>query len=82
MTIKLTQQAISYMAQLRALGYNNTEIANKLGVTPETVSYHFNKIKREAEVHGENEALAKVLVGLGGAALGALLGYMLARNLK
>ncbi|MBU2559869.1 hypothetical protein KKA03_03150 [archaeon] len=47
---------------LRGLGYTQEEIANKIGVTKEAVSYHLGKFKDRANEVGVNRAYSEIML--------------------
>jgi len=63
----------SKMVQYRALGFNQAQIASKVGVTQQTVSKYLAAIKESSEDEDVGEfLLALLMVGAGVALLGAL----------
>ena len=74
----MDQFKASRMVQLRALGYNQTDIARELGVSQGTVSRYLNAVNQTAR--GEDDP-ANFLVGLIAIAAGAALAaYLLGRK--
>lgn len=60
----LTQEG--ELMKLRALGYKQKEIADRLGITQSAVSRRIDIIRREAQkTNNDNDAFWKLLVGLG-----------------
>jgi len=51
------------IVKLRAVGYNNKEIAQKLGLPPSTVSYNLKLLKEEAE-KGDIDGMLVKFIGL------------------
>lgn len=50
------------IVRMRAMDYSKQEIADKIGVSRNTVDYHLKKIREEVEGHEEQEmALAEFL---------------------
>lgn len=62
------------IAQLRALGYNQKQIADQVGVSQQTVSRYLTGINEAAEESGNEEdfLMGLLMVGLGVAAIVAL----------
>lgn len=50
---------------LRGLGYSTTEIAEKLGVSPQLVSYHLKELKKRAEKVGPQWAFLEAMIQAG-----------------
>ena len=50
---------------LRGLGYSTTEIAEKLNISPQLVSYYLSNFKRRAEEVGAHWAFIEVLLQAG-----------------
>ena len=48
----LNQEQIQRIIMLHGLGYNQQEVANKIGYSRSTVAYHLHKFKKEAEENG------------------------------
>lgn len=49
------------IVKLRGLGYTQKEIAAKLKVKQNTVSYHLNQINEDARAQGDNPTYLKLL---------------------
>lgn len=79
--VKVTPEIRAKILKLRAVGYNNQEIAEKLDLHPSTVSYQIQLMKAEAEKKGGEDAFLKFLlgaaVGAGAVGLGVLLAKLL-----
>lgn len=73
----LDQYKASRMVQLRALGYNQTEIADELGVTQGTVSRYLSAVNQTARQATNPE---KFLFGLIAVAAGVALAAYLLRD--
>ena len=52
----LNQTQIQRIIMLHGLGYNQQEVANKIGYSRSTVSYYLHKFKKNAEENGINDA--------------------------
>ena len=55
---------IRQMMRLRAMNYTHKEIAEKIGLPRPTVSYHFRRLRKEAEETGVSN-LWRVYFGIG-----------------
>ncbi len=53
------------LVKLRGLGFTTGEIADELGVTRQTVSYHLSKLKGRAVDEGVDKVFIDVLFGEG-----------------
>ena len=51
----LNQEQIQRIIMLHGLGYNQQEVANKIGYSRSTVAYYLHKFKKEAEEKGISE---------------------------
>lgn len=80
--VKIDNKTRAEIIKLRAVGYTNQEIGEMLDIPPSTVSYQIQKMKREAQDKGVDEALGYVLLGaaVGAGAVG--LGIILAKLLE
>ncbi len=78
----VTPETRSQILKLRAVGYTNQEIAEKLDLNPSTVSYQIQRMKAEAEKRGDDDAFIYFLTGaaIGAGVIG--LGILLAKLLK
>ena len=55
--------------KMRALGYSQEEIAERIGVTQSAVSQRMQKIRRQAESKDVDKAFWDLVIGLGAAYL-------------
>ena len=55
-------EKIATIAKMRALGYNQREIAEEIGVSQPSVAYQLRKLKQKSEVGSKDEVLSKVLL--------------------
>ena len=55
-------EKIATIAKMRALGYNQREIADEIGVSQPSVAYQLRKLKQKSEVGSKDEVLSKVLL--------------------
>ena len=53
---------LATIAKMRALGYNQREIADEIGVSQPSVAYHLRKLKGMAAESPRDEVLSKVLL--------------------
>ena len=53
---------LATIAKMRALGYNQREIADEIGVSQPSVAYQLRKLKRMAAEGPRDEVLSKVLL--------------------
>ena len=79
---KLDDHMLAEIAKLRALGFSQKEIAERLGVSQTTVAYHLKKLKDMAQKRGEDETFSIIIAALIGLGSGALLGYLLSQLLS
>ena len=70
---------LATIAKMRALGYNQREIADEIGVSQPSVAYQLRKLKRMAAEGSRDEVLSKVLLS---GFLGSLSGSALLRFLQ
>ena len=68
---------LATIAKMRALGYNQREIADEIGVSQPSVAYQLRKLKQRVKDRSRDEVLSKVLLGgfldsLSGSALAKL----------
>jgi len=61
----LTETDIGEIVKLRGLGYSQKEIAERLGVSPATISYQLNRINEIAKRDGDDNTLLAFLFGAG-----------------
>jgi transcriptional regulator with XRE-family HTH domain len=61
----LTETDIGEIVKLRGLGYSQKEIAERLGVSPATISYQLNRINEIAKRDGDDKTLLAFLFGAG-----------------
>ena len=67
----LTPKELAEMLKLRALGWNQKEIAETLDKSQQVIAYQLKKLKAEAKKKGTDEVFNAALVGgLAGAAAG------------
>ena len=53
---------LATISKMRALGYNQREIADEIGVSQPSVAYQLRKLKRMAAEGSRDEVLSKVLL--------------------
>ena len=56
-------EKIDTIAKMRALGYNQREIAEEIGVSQPSVAYQLRKLKRMYVGSSKDEVLSRVLLG-------------------
>ena len=67
----LSAKDIAELLKLRALGFSQAEIAEKLETSQQVIAYQLRKLKKEANTRGTDEVFQAALVGgLAGAAAG------------
>ena len=67
----LTPEQVANLLKLRALGWSQTEIAEQLEVSQQTIAYNLKKLKEQSKKFGTDEVFNKaMLAGLAGAAAG------------
>ena len=67
----MTSEQIALLVKLRALGWSQAEIAEKLLVSQQTVAYQLRKLKELSLKNGPDEVFTKTLLaGFAGAAAG------------
>ena len=70
----LTPRQIAELLKLRALGWSQAEIAEKLGTSQQVIGYHLKKLKKQSKEKGADEVFnAALLAGVAGAAAGVTL---------
>ena len=72
-------EKIATIAKMRALGYNQREIAEEIGVSQPSVAYQLRKLKQMSRGASKDEVLSRVLLG---GFLDSLSGSALARFLR
>ena len=55
-------EKIATIAKMRALGYNQREIAEEIGVSQPSVAYQLRKLKQKSKDGSKDEVLSKVLL--------------------
>ena len=67
----LTPKELAEMLKLRALGWNQKEIAETLDKSQQVIAYQLKKLKEQARKKGTDEVFNAALIGgLAGAAAG------------
>jgi orotate phosphoribosyltransferase-like protein len=67
----LTPKQIAQLLKLRALGWSQSEIAEKLNTSQQVIGYQLKKIKEQSKKKGTDEVFNTALIGgLAGAAAG------------
>lgn len=79
MPAKIDEGTRGKIVQLRALDYDKQEIAQRLGVSRNTVSRHLQQVQREAE-NGDEDSV--VLDAIAAGMVGAGMGYVVAKVIK
>jgi len=69
---RITREKLVAIAVLRALGFTQAEIAEKLGVRQEAVGYHLRKLRRVAVEQGPAIAFWGIVLGPLGAGAAAM----------
>jgi DNA-binding CsgD family transcriptional regulator len=59
----LGPKEIAELLKMRALGYSQAEIAEKLKTTQQNIAYHLKKLREKAEKNGTDEAFNAALIG-------------------
>ncbi len=71
MSMGLTPKELAEMLKMRALGWNQKEIAEALNKSQQVIAYQLKKLKAESKKKGTDEVFNAALVGgLAGAAAG------------
>jgi len=65
MADKITQKKKADIAVLKAAGYSNVDIGNKLDIAESTVRYHLKKIREEAEEVGPYRTVLRIIMEAG-----------------
>ena len=63
--MKLDSVKKADMAIMRAMGYSTAEIAERLNVTPQLVSYYLNQFKQRAEKTNPHWAFLEIILQAG-----------------
>jgi DNA-binding Lrp family transcriptional regulator len=67
----LTPKQIAQLLKLRALGWSQSEIAEKLNTSQQVIGYQLKKLKEQSKKKGTDEVFNTALIGgLAGAAAG------------
>ena len=67
----LTPKGIAELLKMRALGFNQAEIAEALNTSQQVIAYQLKKLKDQAKKKGTDEVFNAALIGgLAGAAAG------------
>jgi transcriptional regulator len=70
----LTPKQVAELIKLRALGWSQKEIAEKLGTSQQVIAYQLKKLKKQSREKGADEVFnAALMAGLAGAAAGVTL---------
>ena len=70
-SMALSPKDIAELLKMRALGFNQAEIAETLNTSQQVIAYQLKKLKDQARKQGTDEAFNAVLIGgLAGAAAG------------
>ena len=71
MTMALDAKQIAELLKLRALGFNQEEIAQALETSQQVIAYQLKKLKEQAKTNGIDEVFNSALMGgLAGAVAG------------
>jgi len=65
MADKITPKKKADITILKAAGYSNVDIGNKLDIAESTVRYHLRKIRGEAEEIGPYKAVLRIILEAG-----------------
>jgi len=65
MADKISPKKKADIAILKAAGYTNVDIGNKLDIAESTVRYHLKKIKKKAEEIGPYRAVLRIIMEAG-----------------
>ena len=52
---------LAQSVELRGLGYKHREIAKRLGITENKVSYYLSRIRKQAEKEGNDPTYVKIM---------------------
>lgn len=70
----LTPKQVAELIKLRALGWSQKEIAEKLGTSQQVIAYQLKKLKKQSREKGADEVFnAALMAGLAGVAAGVTL---------
>ena len=70
-TMALNAKQIAELLKMRALGFNQAEIAEALNTSQQVIAYQLKKLKEQAKKKGTDEVFNAALIGgLAGAAAG------------
>ena len=70
-TMALNSKQIAELLKMRALGFNQAEIAEALNTSQQVIAYQLKKLKDQAKKKGTDEVFNSALIGgLTGAAAG------------
>ncbi len=79
----LDAQQIAELLKLRALGWSQAEIADKLKTSQQVIGYHLKKLKDQSKKKGTDEVFnAALMGGIAGAAGGFALAMLLQELMK
>ena len=74
----LNPQQIAELLKLRAIGWSQKEIAEKLNTSQQVIAYNLKKLKKESKKRGADDVFtAAILGGIAGAAGGFALAMLL-----
>ena len=59
----LGPKEIAELLKMRALGFSQAEIAEKLKTTQQNIAYHLKKLREKADKNGTDEAFNAALIG-------------------
>ena len=59
----LTPKQVTELLKLRALGWSQAEIAEKLGTSQQVIGYHLKKLKKQSKERGADEVFNAALIG-------------------
>lgn len=65
MTRILSDREVGEIIKLRGLGYSQDEIAQRMNVSPSTISYQLQRVNQMARDKGDDKAFAAFLFGAG-----------------
>ena len=61
--MQCSPEQLSELLKMRALGFNQAEIASALNSSQQTIAYHLKKLKSEAQDKGMDEVFNAALLG-------------------
>ncbi|VUT27649.1 MAG: hypothetical protein SYNGOMJ08_00196 [Candidatus Syntrophoarchaeum sp. GoM_oil] len=76
---RLNEREIAEIVKMRGLGYNQLEIAQRLGVSQSAIQYQLSRINERARNEGDDDTFLALLIGAG---LGVGAGLLLAKLLE